>query len=495
MPWLGPRRVPERRHPGLSFGILRQAMNPTRFVERLSPSSLRLAAAFLALAGMILLYLATDRETVLLVDGRVVQIRTHARTVGGALHDAGWELTPADRVIPDTQARLLQGMTIRLDRAQTVLVEIDGEVSAVETAETAPANILAAAGVRLYPGDRVWSDGIRTADPAQVPGRRPRRIRLETASPITLIVDGANRQLRSAAPMLGEALWEAGITLHSADRLEPGPQTPIDGPLTATLRTARPVIVLAEGARHDTRVAASTVGEALAQIGLTPIGLDYAVPAITEPVPEDGQIRLIRVREQFLVEQEPLPFETTYQAIADLEIDNQRLVNPGAYGVTIHRVRLRLEDGQEVNRSVEGEWVAVEPQDRVVGYGTQIVIRTLSTPEGTLEYWRAVTMYATSYSPSRAGTSPDAPWYGITASGKPLTKGLVAIDRSLIPFGTRMYVPGYGQAEAADVGGGIRGRWIDLGYDDGNFINWHQYVTVYFLTPVPPASSIVWTFP
>jgi hypothetical protein len=54
---------------------------------------------------------------------------------------------------------------------------------------------------------------------------------------------------------------------------------------------------------------------------------------------------------------------------------------------------------------------------------------------------------------------------------------------------------GYGPAEAADVGGGVRGRWIDLGYEDHNFVNWHQYVTVYFLTPVPAASSIVWIFP
>jgi 3D (Asp-Asp-Asp) domain-containing protein len=58
-----------------------------------------------------------------------------------------------------------------------------------------------------------------------------------------------------------------------------------------------------------------------------------------------------------------------------------------------------------------------------------------------------------------------------------------------------MYVVGYGRAEAADVGGGVRGRWIDLGYEDHNFVNWHEYVTVYFLTPVPPASSIVWIFP
>jgi 3D (Asp-Asp-Asp) domain-containing protein len=130
-----------------------------------------------------------------------------------------------------------------------------------------------------------------------------------------------------------------------------------------------------------------------------------------------------------------------------------------------------------------------------VGYGTNIVIRTVSTDNGTIEYWRAVRMWATSYSASRAGVSPDARNFGITASGKPLTKGLVAIDRRYIPFGTQMYVPGYGYALAADTGSGVKGRWIDLGYDDDNYVSWHQYVTVYFLTPVPPENSIVWIFP
>jgi 3D (Asp-Asp-Asp) domain-containing protein len=104
-------------------------------------------------------------------------------------------------------------------------------------------------------------------------------------------------------------------------------------------------------------------------------------------------------------------------------------------------------------------------------------------------------MYATSYSPSRAGVPPDAPWFGITASGKRLKKGLVAIDRSLIPFGTMMYVPGYGFAEAADTGSGVRGRWIDLGYEDDNWVSWSGNVTVYFLTPIPAPESIVYIFP
>jgi 3D (Asp-Asp-Asp) domain-containing protein len=51
---------------------------------------------------------------------------------------------------------------------------------------------------------------------------------------------------------------------------------------------------------------------------------------------------------------------------------------------------------------------------------------------------------------------------GRTASGRPCAKGVVAVDPRLIPLGTRMHVPGYGGAVAADVGTAIKGRIIDL---------------------------------
>jgi 3D (Asp-Asp-Asp) domain-containing protein len=51
---------------------------------------------------------------------------------------------------------------------------------------------------------------------------------------------------------------------------------------------------------------------------------------------------------------------------------------------------------------------------------------------------------------------------GRTASGLPVRKGVVAVDPSVIPLGTRMHVPGYGKAIAADVGVAIKGRIIDL---------------------------------
>ncbi len=51
---------------------------------------------------------------------------------------------------------------------------------------------------------------------------------------------------------------------------------------------------------------------------------------------------------------------------------------------------------------------------------------------------------------------------GTTATGIPVGWGVVAVDPNVIPLGTRMYIPGYGEGVAADTGGAVDGREIDL---------------------------------
>ena len=51
---------------------------------------------------------------------------------------------------------------------------------------------------------------------------------------------------------------------------------------------------------------------------------------------------------------------------------------------------------------------------------------------------------------------------GVTASGIPVGPGVIAVDPAVIPLGTRVFVPGYGPAVAADVGSAVTGRLIDL---------------------------------
>ena len=51
---------------------------------------------------------------------------------------------------------------------------------------------------------------------------------------------------------------------------------------------------------------------------------------------------------------------------------------------------------------------------------------------------------------------------GRTSTGLPVGFGIVAVDPSVIPLGTRISIPGYGEGVAADTGSAIQGMTIDL---------------------------------
>ena len=241
------------------------------------------------------------------------------------------------------------------------------------------------------------------------------------------------------------------------------------------------------------RSSARTVGAALAGAGIPLVGLDYSLPAESDALPSDGQIRVVQVSESVQLIQKPIPFETETVSSPEVELGTQEIAQPGENGLAIARTRIRYEDGQEVSRVTEDESVVRPPQTRIVNTGTKIVVNTTTVDGVTIEYWRAYEMYATIYSPCNSGTGGCS--YG-TASGQRAGKGVVAVDPSMYSFlqGQRIYVPGYGFAVIGDIGGGYivedligvsRYRWIDLGFNDNNIVDMTGWHTVYFLAPAP----------
>ena len=436
-------------------------------------------------------YQMTLTPVTLVVDGHVQRLRTHQDTVAALLMDAGLTLYPEDTVTPALDTPLEPGLTVEVQEAHPVTVSADGHTVTLRTHATSVEAVLEEVRVSLGPYDEVEVEGellptSHAMESSATASPQPVRITVRRAVPFTLHENGQATTLHTTAPTVGEALRRIGLTLYLADGVQPGLGERIRAGLHVTVDRSAPVTVQVDGRTLRTRTHRERVGEVLADLGIVLTGEDYTIPEFEAALEENATIQVVRVSERFLIEQEPIPFESTWQPDPDLEIDSpSRVLQEGVPGVFERRIRVRYEDGHEVAREIDNEYVAVPPTTKIMGYGIKIVVRTLDTPAGPIEYWRVLRMLATSYSAGTAGTPKSSPWYGRTATGMTMKHGIVAVDPRVINLRSQVYVPGYGVGIAGDTGSAIKGRRIDLGYDDSNLILWYRWVDVYLLTPVP----------
>jgi uncharacterized protein YabE (DUF348 family) len=370
---------------------------------------------------------------------------------------------------------------------------LDGEqIHTLTTTERIPAELLAEAGITLMPADQVLGNGLPLPLEQPLPPEF-NTLQIHRAVTVALVTPAGEQSLVTTAGTVGGVLYTAGIQLYAADFIDPPVDTPLSAGMTITYRPSQELTVTTSAGSVRIRSSADTVGAALAGAGIPLEGLDYSLPAESEALPTDGQIRLVRVSESVQLVQKPIPFETETVSSPEVELGQQEILQPGREGLAIARTRIRYEDGQEVSRAVEEESVVRPPQKRIVQTGTQVVVNTTTLGGVTLEYWRAFEMYATIYSPCNSGTGGCS--YS-TASGMRAGKGVVAVDPSMYSYlgGQRVYIPGYGYGVIGDIGGGYiienlvgvsRYRWIDLGFDDNNIYDMSGWLTVYFLSPAP----------
>ena len=120
----------------------------------------------------------------------------------------------------------------------------------------------------------------------------------------------------------------------------------------------------------------------------------------------------------------------------------------------------QAEEKSEIEETVQEE--ITEPAEVTEDAVDVETVETIEEPaqenieSAERDYYSVLSMEASAYLPG------DGNGAGITATGIRAGYGVAAVDPSIIPLGTRMYIPGYGEAIAADTGGAIRGYMIDL---------------------------------
>lgn len=173
--------------------------------------------------------------------------------------------------------------------------------------------------------------------------------------------------------------------------------------------------------------------------------------------------------------QESIPYETQEELTDDLYVGEQQVVREGENGVLTKEYRVSSWNSTEYERTLITSR-QTEPVNRVVRVGTKIKIDQLNTPNGAILYSQSFRMWATSYDGNCVGCS------GRTATGTSVKFGVCAVDPRVIPLGSRLYIPGYGECHAEDTGGAIKGNKIDLGFENVKSGWWSaRYTDVYLL--------------
>ncbi len=245
-----------------------------------------------------------------------------------------------------------------------------------------------------------------------------------------------------------------------------------DGEQLDILR-AYTVPVTADGATQDVVTTGATTAELLAQAGLTWTEDDLLTPAADEAVPEGGSVTLQRVSYVDYSQNVVVPTEIEEVPTSLFYKKQSKTVTmqEGSDGLDTVYYRETWIDGtlaatDEIGRETQ---IGMVPTLQKV-YGEKVPVSQFVGPE--IVDGAPVEGVAEVYTNQRStGYSASATAKG--ASGRRLTYGTVAINPSIIPYGSLLYITSddgkfvYGYAYAADTGTALMqgSAFIDLYYE------------------------------
>ncbi len=289
--------------------------------------------------------------------------------------------------------------------------------------------------------------------------------------PVTIAIDGKVIETRVFfTNTVDGVLVKQKVALGKHDRVEPSLNSKIKKDTRIVVTRAFPVKIIADGSSKEIITTPISIKEAIRLAGFE-LGEKDIVKTV--PVPNtvpNQEIEVIRVSESEIKEEQAIPCGVERTSDNSLERGLTKTVSAGKNGLALNTVRITYHNGQEVKREVINSQTLVEPKNRIIAMGT---ITAVSRGNQLLHFREARYMETSAYT-----------YTGYrTASGKHPEVGMIAVDPSIIPMGSRLYVEGYGFGRAADTGGSIRGNRLDLFMEErSQCLNWgRRSVKVYVL--------------
>lgn len=283
-------------------------------------------------------------------------------------------------------------------------------------------------------------------------------------------VDGQTKELRTNTSNPRKILAEAGIILEKGDgwRLKGANKQVQDGSVIEVVRGIPFVVIRGEEAK-EYKSSKETVGAALQDIGISH-RKERVYPEVQEPLQAGMKIYVLAENEELEFSEASVDIPVQYEEDHSINFGTESIAHPGKEGKeAVVSKKVKHKDGSHSVHELTRH-VILEPETKIIRRGMAM---SVYTPEGYKRYTKKIKAEATAYVATGNRTSLGLVPY----------EGIVAVDPRLIPYYTKMYIPGYGFAMAGDTGGDMEHHRIDLFYNDYHkAIQWgRRHVDVYIL--------------
>ena len=287
------------------------------------------------------------------------------------------------------------------------------------------------------------------------------------------------KTIKTRVDNVSKLFEENGVVISDTDRVSVPIESPVNDRDSIVITRGKNITIKTGDGEKTVTSTKADPKDALIEAGYVPDETDIISS-------ENGNvIELTTVDEDEEIINEPIPHETEYVDDSQLLKGTEEVRTEGSDGNIEKKYKVVYENNAEISRELISETVTAEAVNTVIARGTKEAPPTpkpsasgthstsfgaASEGDGTIDghsYSRKIRMTATAYSTS----AHENGGYTVSAVGNPLRYGIVAIDPSIIPLGSTVYVTStdgswtYGIASAEDTGGAIKGNRIDLCYE------------------------------
>ena len=275
---------------------------------------------------------------------------------------------------------------------------------------------------------------------------------------IKIDYNGEHRSVSLAKGTVADVLERTGITPAYDEVVEPALSTPIAENLTVKIYKGKKLSITADGKTDSVYVPNGNVCDVLTELGYKLSDDDILNVDRNSNIEDADKIVIKRVTYKNEAETQSVDFETVKKNSKDVELGKTKVQTEGKKGEALVTKKCKYIDGKKVSSETVDTKITKEPVDKVVLMGTKG--SNVSNPAGTFTDMNG-NIVAYSSVVTGSGTAYTAPAGSLTATGVTAYHGGVAVNPSIIPYGSKLYIVStdgsfvYGYATAVDTGGAL----------------------------------------